>query len=59
MNLLTIWQCVICGFHYDEARGMPEHGIEAGTRWQDVPPDWACPECGMSKAEFCMVEIRP
>ncbi|MCR8171713.1 rubredoxin, partial [Pseudomonas aeruginosa] len=31
------WQCVVCGLIYDEAKGWPEEGIEAGTRWEDVP----------------------
>ncbi|MCR7571742.1 rubredoxin, partial [Pseudomonas aeruginosa] len=26
------WQCVVCGFIYDEALGLPEEGIPAGTR---------------------------
>ena len=25
------WQCVVCGFIYDEAEGWPEDGIEPGT----------------------------
>lgn len=25
------WQCVVCGFIYDEALGLPEEGIPAGT----------------------------
>ncbi|MCR8307797.1 rubredoxin, partial [Pseudomonas aeruginosa] len=24
------WQCVVCGLIYDEAKGWPEEGIEAG-----------------------------
>ncbi|MEQ1767684.1 MAG: rubredoxin, partial [Methylotenera sp.] len=24
---------------------------------EDVPVDWRCPECGVSKAEFDMVEF--
>jgi hypothetical protein len=24
---------------------------------RDVPSDWMCPECGVSKAEFEMVEF--
>ena len=30
------WECVVCGFQYDEANGMPEHDIASGTRWEDV-----------------------
>ena len=51
------YMCAICGFIYDEANGMPDHGIAAGTRWEDVPDDWECPECGESKSVFEMVEI--
>lgn len=51
------WQCVVCGFVYDEAKGMPEHGIAAGTRWEDIPSDWCCPDCGVAKADFEMVTV--
>lgn len=50
--------CVICGFIYDEALGWPEENIAAGTRWEDVPEDWYCPDCGASKAEFSMIELK-
>ena len=51
------FQCNICGFVYDESVGDSEHGIAAGTRWEDIPGSWECPECGVSKADFDMVEI--
>jgi rubredoxin len=54
---LKKWQCVLCGFVYDEALGLPDEGIPAGTRWADVPPSWYCGDCGAGKAEFEMVEI--
>ena len=54
---MKIWQCVVCGFIYNEAEGIPEDGIAAGTPWEDVPLDWACPECAVSKDEFVMVEL--
>ena len=49
------WQCIVCGYIYDEATGDPDHGITAGTRWEDVPADWVCPECGIAKEDFEMV----
>ena len=52
------WECVVCGFIYDEAEGLPEEGLVPGTRWEDIPEDWACPECGMSKADFEMLELE-
>ncbi|MGF6768055.1 rubredoxin-NAD+ reductase [Paraburkholderia sp. GAS199] len=51
------WLCVICGLIYDEAEGWPKDGIVAGTRWEDVPEDWKCPDCGVGKADFEMIEI--
>lgn len=51
------WQCMVCGFIYDEAEGLPEEGIAPGTRWADIPEAWECPECGVTKADFDMVEI--
>jgi rubredoxin len=49
-----VWQCALCAFSYDEARGMPEEGIAAGTRWEDVPETWSCPDCAASKSDFDM-----
>lgn len=54
---MKMWQCLVCGFIYEEENGWPEDGIPAGTRWEDVPADWTCPECGATKAEFEMVEF--
>ncbi|MCB1950746.1 MAG: FAD-dependent oxidoreductase [Zoogloeaceae bacterium] len=51
------WLCIICGLIYDEAQGWPKDGIVAGTRWEDVPEDWKCPDCGVGKADFEMIEI--
>ena len=52
----TAWVCVVCGFIYDEAEGLPSEGIAPGTRWAEIPEDWQCPECGVSKADFEMVQ---
>jgi len=54
---MTTYECQICGWIYDEAKGCPEEGIAPGTRWEDIPDDWCCPACGASKSEFDMVAI--
>ena len=41
-----------CGYVYDEELGDPECGIEPGTKWEDIPEDWACPWCGLGKDVF-------
>jgi rubredoxin len=51
------WMCLICGWIYDEATGSPEDGIAPGTKWEDVPINWTCPECGARKEDFEMVAI--
>lgn len=48
--------CIICGHVYDEAVGCPDQGIAPGTRWEDVPEDFVCPDCGVSKEEFELAE---
>jgi len=54
---LKKYMCLICGWIYDEAEGAPDEGIVPGTRWEDVPPNWTCPECGARKEDFEMIEI--
>lgn len=44
--------CDACGYIYDEAEGDPDGGLAAGTRYADIPDDWACPLCGVTKADF-------
>jgi rubredoxin len=51
------WMCLICGWIYDEAAGLPDEGIAPGTRWADVPMNWCCPECGARKDDFEMVVL--
>jgi len=46
------YECVVCGFVYDEAEGHEESGIKPGTKWEDVPADWTCPLCGVGKDDF-------
>jgi rubredoxin len=58
MNItLMRLMCLGCGFSYDEALGLPEHGISPGTRWSNIPEDWVCPDCGTPKCQFEMVVI--
>jgi rubredoxin---NAD+ reductase len=44
--------CLVCGYMYDEAKGDPEHGLAPGTRFADIPDDWQCPDCHVTKADF-------
>ena len=55
---MKVMQCIVCGYIYDETKGDPEHGIAPGTRWEDVSENWECPDCGVAKADFEMVEVE-
>ena len=46
------YECVICGHIYDEAEGEPDSGLPPGTRFEDIPDDWECPVCGVSKKDY-------
>jgi rubredoxin len=54
---MKTYQCLVCGLIYDEAEGWPDDGIAPGTKWEDVPLDWKCPECGVGKEDFDMVLV--
>jgi flavin reductase (DIM6/NTAB) family NADH-FMN oxidoreductase RutF len=51
----AVWDkyyCPSCGYIYDPAIGDPDHGVPAGTRFEDLPGDWVCPVCGTEKIDF-------
>jgi rubredoxin len=51
------YMCLICGLIYNEEDGWPDDDIHPGTKWEDVPEDWICPDCSAGKDDFEMVEI--
>jgi rubredoxin len=44
--------CNVCGYVYDPVKGDPDHGILPGTSFDDIPADWVCPDCGVTKEDF-------
>ena len=44
--------CEICGYVYDEELGLPEENIQPGTKFENLPDDFVCPECGVEKNMF-------
>jgi len=49
------WECIVCGWVYDEAKGDPDNGVAPGTKWDDVPESWLCPDCCVGKEDFEIV----
>jgi rubredoxin/CRP-like cAMP-binding protein len=50
------WRCGACSYVYVPAFGDPSAGIAAGTPFEELPDDWACPDCGLPKAQFEKIE---
>ena len=50
-DTMARYMCV-CGWIYDEAKGLPSRGIAPGTKWEDLPDDFSCPDCGTPKSGF-------
>lgn len=52
----TKYLCTACGYVYDPALGDPDGGIAPGTSFADLPEDWVCPLCGVTKDMFEVYE---
>lgn len=35
--------CIVCGYVHEE---------HSEVKWEDLPEDYLCPECGVGKEEF-------
>ena len=46
------YQCQACPYVYDPLIGDPTHGVKPGVKFEDLPDDWICPECGVPKTMF-------
>jgi len=51
-NDLKKYRCTICGHIYDPLEGDPPAGIPPGTAFKDIPDNWTCPICGVTKDDF-------
>ena len=49
--------CLVCGWIYNEELGDQKEGFPPGTRWEEIPDTWFCPECGVGKKDFELVEF--
>ena len=50
------YECTVCGYIYDPQIGDPDGGIAPCTAFEDIPEDWACPTCGVTKEDFQLLE---
>ena len=51
--MTAAYQCPVCDYIYDEAKGDAREGFPAGTQWDDIPDYWCCPDCAVrEKVDF-------
>jgi len=55
-NNMQKYVCNVCGYVYDPAKGDADHDIAPGTGFDALPDDWVCPECGVGKSDFSVME---
>lgn len=48
--------CDVCGYVYDPEIGDPDNGIAPGTPFEDIPDNWECPDCGVTKEDFSVMD---
>ena len=55
-QIMKKYECSVCHWVYDPQVGDPDNGIAPGTPFEEIPEDWTCPLCGVSKEDFDPVE---
>lgn len=56
MTAFRKYICGVCGVIYDEELGDPDSGVAPGTRFEELPDGWYCPDCGSAKDQFTLFE---
>jgi len=51
-TVIMKYVCIPCGYVYDPELGDPDGGVAPGTSFEDIPEDWVCPVCGVTKDMF-------
>jgi len=44
---MSKYRCPECGYLYDETTGDSHEGYPPGTSFDDLPADFACPDCAV------------
>ena len=55
-QIMKKYECSVCHWVYDPQVGDPDNGVAVGTPFEQIPEDWTCPLCGVSKEDFDPVE---
>lgn len=50
--------CAACGWMYNRDVGAPQFEVEPGTKFEDLPDNFECPQCGTPKAAFSEQDVK-
>jgi rubredoxin len=52
----TRFECRICWYVYDPARGDAVWQVAPGTPFAALPPHWSCPNCAATQDQFLVLD---
>lgn len=52
------YECRVCGYVYEPAKGDNKSNIPPGTPFTDLPKEWRCPVCGARTTQFANVGAK-
>jgi rubredoxin len=54
MDRPASYECRICWYRYDPEQGDASAQIPVGTAFEQLPPDWSCPQCDNPRQVFLL-----
>jgi rubredoxin len=54
--IMEKWKCTVCDYIYDPDLGDPDNDVAPGTKFEDIPDSWVCPQCGAPKSDFVKID---
>ena len=54
---LDRYECRACGYVYEPAKGDSKADIPPETPFDELPPTWRCPVCGVRKNQFSNIGV--
>jgi len=53
-----VYVCNVCGWEFDEERGLLIEDIKPNTPWDEIPEDFHCPLCHAQKTHFRKIKTE-
>lgn len=51
-QVLDRYECRACGYVYEPDKGDNKSQVSPGTPFEELPPNWRCPVCGVKASQF-------